>query len=92
MRTTEPERWQALLDKVAALSPKILEQFEKQETFELLGQRGPLSDKARYSTVEGLNRQLDDFTDRRGIVYYLDEDIWGMAKTAFEKTREEHYL
>ena len=92
MRTTEPERWQALLDQTAVLSPKTLEQFRDQKTFALLGQRVDwFQDKKRYCTVEGLNQQLDDFELRVGLVYYIDEANWSMAKTAFEKTREEHY-
>lgn len=91
MRTTEPERWQALLDKVAAITPETLQKFRAQERFTFLGHPVTIGDKDRYCTVEGLNRQLDEFEMRVGLVYYIDELIMSMAKTGFEKTREEHY-
>ena len=91
MRTTEPERWQKLLDSVASLSVETLEKFHAQEHFYLLGRRGTLSDKDRFCTVEGLNRQLDEFELRVGLVYYIDEVTMSMQKTGFQKTREECY-
>lgn len=96
MRTTEPERWQAALDKVASITPETLEKFYAQEFFELfsgqpLVRLGTREQKARFCTVEGLNQQLDDFIERRGIVYFIDEDVMSMVKHAFEKTREDHY-
>lgn len=91
MRTTEPERWQALLDKVASLSPETIKKFHDQKRFSFLGQTVHIMDKDRYCTVEGLNRQLDEFDTRIGLVYYIDESIMGMAKTGFQKTYEEHY-
>ncbi len=91
MRTTEPARWQELLNKVSAISAETLEKFYKQESFILFGFPVKLENKSRYCTVEGLNQQLDDFSNRHGIVYYIDESLMSMAKTAFEKTRQDHY-
>lgn len=92
MRTTEPERWQALLDKVSSTTPGTIAKFHAQEHFSIFGRVVTLGDKNRFCTVQGLNRQLDEFTDRLGLVYYIDESIMGMTKAAFEKTREEHYV
>lgn len=94
MRTTEPARWQQLLDKVANLPPALVSKFCNQERFSFLGcsvTLGTSQQKQRFCTVEGLNAQLDDFQLRRGIVYYLDESANGLQKTAFEKTHEDHY-
>lgn len=91
MRTTEPQRWQDLLDKVASITPETLAKFRAQELFYLLGRAGTISDKDLFCTVEGLNRQLDEFSCRHGIVYYVDESSMSLKKEAFEKTWEDQY-
>ena len=91
MRTTEPDRWQQLETAVANITEPTLAKFREQQLFELFGRQVTLSDKDRFCTVEGLNRQLDEFSNRVGLVYYIDEPSMSMCKAAFEKTREEHY-
>lgn len=89
MRTTEPERWQELLDRVASIPADALRKF-RQQTFYLEGGRR-FNDRDRFCTVEGLNRQLDEFDMRVGLVYYLDGATMGIKRVAFEKTPEEHF-
>lgn len=92
MRTNDPIRWQALVDSVASISPNTIKIFHEQKFFVFLGSRCTLEDKDRYCTISGLNRQLDEFTSRAGIVYYLDEKTMCILKEAFTKTYEEQYV
>ena len=40
MRTTEPKRWQDLLNQVAAITPETLKKFHEQEILELERKEG----------------------------------------------------